>query len=313
MLTAAQKELRLTGIGSSEIAAVAGLNPWRTPLDVWWLKPTPSRPPLPVEDDIDERTEVGDELEEAVARLYAKRHEVKLRRSQTLRHREHSWILATADRTVVGVREGLEVKLVGLRVAHHWEDGLPDYVRAQVAWQMAVLDYDQWHVAALVGTDLRVFHVERDVELEASLIESGREFWFGRVLADVPPECESEEERRSYLRRRYASPNDDVIPSTPEIDFLAERAIELDRVAKEAIALKEAAQNDIFDAFGEHRGVKGEWGSASGPMVAGKVDWQAVAYELGRGVVPETIIEKHRGPKARRFGFYPKRKQSEHE
>lgn len=307
MLTAAQREMRLSGIGSSEIAAVARLNPWRTPLDVFYEKPTPSRPPLPSESTQDERTEVGDELEEAVARLYAKRHDVKIRRAQTLRHREHPWILATADRLIVGAHEGLEVKLVGLRVAHHWEGGLPDYVRAQVAWQMAVLDYDQWHVAALVGTDLRVFHVERDIELEASLIEAGREFWFERVLADVPPECEDEEERRDYLKRRYTNPTEDVISSTPEIDFLAARAIESDRIAKEAAALKDAAYNDLFESFGEHRGVKGEWGSASGPLVAGKVDWQAIAYELGGGVVTEALIKKHRGPMARRFCFYPKK------
>lgn len=313
MLTAEQKAMRLTGIGSSEIAAVARLNPWRTPLDVWWMKPTPTRPPLPTEDERDERTEVGEELEEAIARLYAKRHEVKVRRSTTLRHSKHPWILATADRTIVGAHEGLEVKIVGIRVAHHWDDGLPDYVRAQVAWQMAVLDYESWHVSALIGTDLRVFTIERDLDLEDMLIEAGRAFWFDRVLADVPPECNDESERRAYLKRRYATPQDDVIESSPTMDLLAARVITLDQAAKAALALKDAAQNDLFESFGEHHGVKGTWGSASGPLVAGKVDWQAVAYELGRGAIPETMIERHRGPKARRFGFYPKKRQEENE
>ena len=35
MLTAEQIELRKTGVGSSDIGAVAGLSPYASPLDVW--------------------------------------------------------------------------------------------------------------------------------------------------------------------------------------------------------------------------------------------------------------------------------------
>lgn len=305
-LTPQQLALRENGLGSSDVSAVVYVNPWRTRLGVWATKRTPSRGPLVKPGDTS-ATEAGTEFEEAVARLYARRTGVKLRRSGTVVSKVEPWMMATPDRLVVRANAGIEIKLVGNRVAHHWHDGVPDYVSVQVRWQAMVLDADWWDVAAMIGTDLRIERVYRDAELEAEIQEVAREFWLTHVVGDTPPPPENEDERKAYLRARYPKPTDEMAESDEEFDAAAIRAIEADRVVKKAEEEAKRYHNDVLELLGNRRGVRGAWGSASAPFVVGKVAWQAVARELSGGEVSADMAERHRAPGGRRLGIYPKR------
>ena len=71
-LTAAQKAIRATGIGASEVSAIAAINPYAAPIDVWLEKPTPSRGPLVEANDNDHPESpiaVGHELEGALLEM----------------------------------------------------------------------------------------------------------------------------------------------------------------------------------------------------------------------------------------------------
>ncbi len=86
MLTAEQHENRATGIGGSDAAAVCGLNPYKSPVDVYLEKVGAAAPV-----DETERMFWGNKLEDVVADVYSDRTGRKVRRrNRTCRHRDCS-------------------------------------------------------------------------------------------------------------------------------------------------------------------------------------------------------------------------------
>ena len=100
MLTAEKLAERNTYIGASEAAAVLGLSRWETPLSVWARKTGL----VPVQNKSGMLAiEVGDELENAVCNLFARRtRKVVARVNETIRHKAWPFIAANLDRRVVG-------------------------------------------------------------------------------------------------------------------------------------------------------------------------------------------------------------------
>jgi len=191
-LTAQQHEARLTGIGGSDAAAVLGVSPWKTPVDVY-LEKTGNSEPF----ESTERMLWGNLIEPAIADEVARRMDTKLRRrNTTLRHKHHEFIIAHLDREFVGGLDGkktiLEIKTVGY-ASDEWgdenTDQIPQHYLAQVAHYMAVTGALQSIVAALFmpACTLKLYRVLRNVELEGLIITAEFKFWHDHVLKQVPP------------------------------------------------------------------------------------------------------------------------------
>ena len=88
MLTQAQIDIRKTGIGASEIGAVAGLSPYAGPLDIYLRKLEL------VEDNAGEAALWGQRLEPIIAEEYERRTGIKLSQGETRRHPKEPWIIA---------------------------------------------------------------------------------------------------------------------------------------------------------------------------------------------------------------------------
>lgn len=321
MLTKEQQAIRLTGVGASEVAALVGLHPYRGPLDVWMEKPTPSRGPLYVPDQ-DEggyaKSAVGEEIEAGLLALCRRRTGVKMARPRkTLRHPKFPHVLASPDGLGPRKRDpGAEIKVVGARMAHHWEgDTIPDYVMTQVAQNMAVTGRGHWIVCALVGgTDFRVYTVERDLDLEQELCEAVETFWAEHVEADVQPEPNDIDELRRYLRARYpgSSATKCRALDIPEVHQLAGRLRDLTAQRKAVEAEEAAAEATLCELVGADYGVEGLWGKFLWYPVRGKVNWKAVAEELACGAVNTDVIDRHRGNPYRVPKLYePKQEKSQ--
>ena len=160
-------EVRRTGIGSSDAATAAGLNPYQSPLELWMNK-TGKADLLPAIDPNDDTSPMfwGTLLEPIVAAHYTKRTGNKVRRvNAVLQHPKHPWMLANVDREVVGSSEVqiLECKTAGIHGARLWKDGVPEYVQLQVMHQLAVTGHKAADVAVLIGgQELRIFRIKRD-------------------------------------------------------------------------------------------------------------------------------------------------------
>lgn len=312
-LTPEQRALRQTGVGASESAAVVGLSPFKHPVDVWLRKPVGGRPPRVVEEERDEaeQAEVGHALESALLDLYATRTGIKMSPGAgTLRHPVFACVLASPDgEGTTHADPGLEIKLVGERMSHYWtEDSVPDFVLCQAVQNMAVTGRDRWDVFALIGgTTPRIYTIERDRDLEESLLEAVSAFWEVNVVGDVLPDMQDHEERKRYLAARY--PGGEKTPCAVLEDPDVEEAIRWREAAEqhitEASQMRDAITDWLCARVGDEYGVEGTWGKFLWYPVRGRVDWQAVAEELAGGAVPVDIIERHRGKGSRVPRFYP--------
>lgn len=284
MLSPAEIEIRKTGIGASEIGAIAGLSPYAGPLDVYLRKLDL------VDDETSEAAEWGHVLEPVIADRYAKETGATLTACTTLRHPEHPWILATPDRRAsLGADSWLvEVKTASLRVAHRWgepgTDEVPEEYLAQVTWQMFVTGHRRADVALLLGgQEYRVYSIPYDEELAAALVEQGHGFWHGNVLAQVAPAKGSVEAARAWLRQRY--PIDDRpirTANADEIAVLDELRAARSRfdAAEETKAMIEARVKALIgDSAGLEAGPLGRvtWKKNRD---GSKTDWEAVAKAL---------------------------------
>ena len=205
-------DVRKHGIGSSDAAAAVGLNPYQSQLELWLVK-TGRDSGLPKVDPNDETSPMywGTLLEPIVAAHYTKRTGNRVRRiNAVLQHPDldKSWMLANIDREVVGVSDVqiLECKTAGEFGARLWKEGVPEYVQLQVQHQLAVTGKSSADVCVLVcGQEIRIYRIERDVQLIARLIELERQFW-DFVETDTPPPADGSESADLALRCLY--PND---------------------------------------------------------------------------------------------------------
>lgn len=137
-------DARKQGIGSSDVAAAVGLNPYKSQLELW-LEKTGRDGNLPKADPHDEESPLywGTLLEPLVAAHYTKRTGHRVRRINTvLQHPDPGkhWMLANIDREIIGVPDVhiLECKTAGINGAKLWKAGVPEYVQLQVMHQLAV-------------------------------------------------------------------------------------------------------------------------------------------------------------------------------
>jgi putative phage-type endonuclease len=222
MLTKEQLEARK--IGGSDVATILGLNPWKTAAELWLEKRGETEP-----DDLseNENVEAGNVMEDAIAELTQRRltrmweREIKLRRSnQTIVNPKYPWLTVHIDRDIVGDKRGVELKNVGWRSAPMWgepgTDAIPEYYITQPHTYMLVKDYPVWTVSAYFGgSDLRVYEVQRDREMDEIIIERTHDFWHRCVIGGVPPEVDlNSKGAATALKKLYPGTTGETIQAT---------------------------------------------------------------------------------------------------
>lgn len=299
---------RRSYLGASDIGAVAGLNPWKTALDVWAEKTG-----VAVEHDEQTRARmrVGTVLERPVLeQLYAPAQPCDLAYPGTLWGTE-PWIAATPDAVATPAGEmwrrgrtptprawAVEVKIVGQRAAARWDDAgeVPPEVYCQVQWQLGVFDLPRAHVVALLGTELRIVEVLRDDDALAGLVDLGRDFWRRSVEGGEMPEPDGSERARRIVEARWRRADAGLVEMTPVIASAARAYNEARQRESEAKTDKEAAGNALRVALGDHEGTAGDGLKVTWREQRGTVDWQAYAAALGG---TETGADAHRREAAR--------------
>lgn len=225
---ASDEDVRRSGIGGSDISVVVGLNPFKSPYELYLEKRGELAGREPVADaERDMRLLFGHLFEDPIAQGYCilrskrERQEVKVaRKHETLRHPDFSWIMAHIDRRVVGERRGLECKNVGPWAwREQWgpdgSDQVPDYMLLQVQHYMAVTGYELWDLAALHGgNDLRVYTIPRDQGIIDSLLNAASDFWVC-VQQGEPPEIAWETDATTELLKRLYPGSDGSLKEAP--------------------------------------------------------------------------------------------------
>ncbi|MDD3655002.1 MAG: YqaJ viral recombinase family protein [Desulfotomaculaceae bacterium] len=241
-------QLRRQGIGGSDAAAILGLNPWKTPMDVW-LEKTGE---FTRNDEQNEKMYWGNVLEDVVAREFMARTGLKVRRRNAiLKHKDLPFMIANIDRLVTGQRAGLECKTAGQYTADDWAMGVPEYYQAQVQHYMAVTGYPVWFVAVLIGgQEFKYYKITRDNYFIRQLIEAETEFW-NMVETRTPPPVDGTKASTELIKRLYPEAEKGKEVELPfeafELIQQYERACEEEKRIK---LIKDEAVNKLKDMLG---------------------------------------------------------------
>lgn len=191
MITPRQRELRRSHLGSSDMPALVGVDPYRTAADVWLQKTA----------DIAETGSgaslLGQVCESAALQLAAKELGVRLDRRNTYRvSKQDPVFAANVDGLVTGLPWAIEAKTTGLTgptpEKEMWgepgTDEVPERVIVQCQHQMFVADLEQVWVAAVIGQrGFVLYRVPRNEQLIAHLRGVGSHFWHQHVEPKVAP------------------------------------------------------------------------------------------------------------------------------
>ena len=195
-------ELRKSGIGGSDAAAIVGLNDYASPWSVWADKDgmIPEKPDS-------EAMRIGRDLEDYVAKRFTEASGYKVQKSNFMyKNEKYPWALANIDRKLVTAgKAGLECKTTSAWNIKHYKGGsFPDRFYCQCVHYMAVLEMTRWYLAVLVlGEGLHIFQmttIKHDVtpewcegsvyvdrqEIDA-LMDAEKAFWEDHVLTGIPP------------------------------------------------------------------------------------------------------------------------------
>jgi putative phage-type endonuclease len=197
VIEAAQHD-RQKYIGGSDIAAVLGVSPWKTPLDLWRDKSTPR-----VEGERKKVFTRGIRWESVVAEMVAedfksRGHSIEVVGTNR-RYKDAALPFMAAEIDFeVRIDGADEITNIELKTVHPFKlrewgpsdsDTLPIHYMAQVMHGLGVTRRKSAYLAALFGADeLRVYPVQADDETIAAMRSRAQAFWEGHVLTGVAPE-----------------------------------------------------------------------------------------------------------------------------
>lgn len=221
---------RRSGIGGSDVAAVLGLNPYRTPLDVYSSKVNP------VKEETSESAHFGILLEDLVSKEFQRRTGMKAQKvNHMFRDPEHDWMIANIDRALVNpeiqknVRPilkpeeitkangrlmttdiALECKTCSAYKSGLWspsqeedikagnlyeEHEIPLYYETQIQWYCGILRLRGMFLAVLIGgQEYRMYWIKANPEVFEAIKNKCSEFWHEHVLKKVPPEAQTQDD-----------------------------------------------------------------------------------------------------------------------
>lgn len=314
-LTPEQKARRRGGVGASEIAALAGISKWATPIAIYEAKV------LGREIESTYAMELGTEFEAPIARIWARREKRYIALVDTLQHPGKPFALATPDRAVYLTREArgdgrtkktslegaekiLQVKSTNWRMRPLWgEEGtdfIPDEYVAQAHWEGAVagvsvvdfaVDFDK--------TELGTYRVIVDHGIFEALYEIASRFMVDHVQARVPPPPDASERYGEFLTRMFPKEERPALDEVQDTEQDVLQAIELFAKLKAAEkrfdSILRLTRNKVIARIGAAAGICGPFGKISWKKTkdGSKTNWRAVADESMRiaALVVQTMPE----------------------
>lgn len=205
----AASEARPLRLFSQDAAATLGLDPNKSPLELWLEKTGRQTASL----DNDPRNDSTPAfwqsvLEPIISWRYSRSTGRKVRRySREVSHASPDlpWMAARIKREVLDDEDVqlLVCKAVGASEVYLWQEGIPVSIRLQVMHLLAVTGKHAADLAVLLGgQQWQIHRIERDEASIAQLIEGERQFW-NYVDTDRPPPADGSASAGKALARLY--------------------------------------------------------------------------------------------------------------
>lgn len=205
----AAPEARPLRLFSQDAAAALGLDPDKSPLELWLEKTGRQTASLECNSQDDSTPAFWPSvLEPIIAWRYSRSTGRKVRRySREVSHASPNlpWMVARIEREVMDDEDVqlLVCRAVGAGEVHRWQEGVPVAMRLQVMHLLAVTGKHAADVAVLLGgQQWQIHRIERDETSIAQLIEGERQFWH-YVDTDRPPPADGSASAGRALARLY--------------------------------------------------------------------------------------------------------------
>jgi len=201
---------RQKGIGGSDIASVVGINPWSSPLAVYYSKiekvPELEAENLPAELGIYNEPFIRTKFEKWYFENTGRHVKVELV-PYILQHPTNKIALANLDGYFIDSDEEaiVECKMTGERNYQEWADGsLPDYYYLQIQWYLYVTNVKKCYLAFLIGNNkFNVTAIERNEEVISTIVKKVAEFWTTFVEKKVAPAPMGDISSKEILDKMY--------------------------------------------------------------------------------------------------------------
>lgn len=287
-----RQHIEQRGIGASEIAAALGLNPYKTPLELW-LEKTGQAPGF----SGNSRTEWGLDVEPALRTWYVRRHDLAVWvPSGSLFHDVHPWMRATPDG--IALREiggqapawdhGFEAKNIGRHSAHRWGEPGTDQVPMEYLLQaqqgMAVTGLSRWVIVACIAGDPPAeYPIERDDDLIAQMVEGGQAF-MRLVEHGIEPEVDGSPAWAEYLAEKYPHASEDYAVPTIEDEKRIASLRDVRRAIRDLESMESELENHLKQRIGARAGIDSAVGRITWKPQRGRelVDWESIAVNLAQ-------------------------------
>lgn len=244
------RELRRTGIGGSDAGAVVGLNPYDSPYTIYHEKLG-----LVAGFEGNDKTRLGNDLEEYVAKRFEEKTGKKVRRlNAVLRSVEFPYMIGDVDRMVVGEDAGLECKTTANYDNYDFENGeYPAYWACQCYHYMSVMGAKMWYLCVLdlMSGKVSVITISRNESEITALREMECKFWHEHIEKKVCPNPNGSDKCDDVIAEKYPMADEDA----PTLDLMG-YSRELERLAalKEQIKPledeKKALEQSLKEALG---------------------------------------------------------------
>lgn len=262
-ITNEQREIRRSGIGGSDVAAIVGISPWKTPHDIWEQK-------LDIDQESLEESDAlifGTLVEPVLRGEFSRRNPDLLVKENPdiIRHPDYPYFLANVDGDVFRMEDFADGEIAELAKKYGWEgktsseyaadgwgvegtDQIPDYYQTQCQWYCGVCGWEGCYVSVLIGGNkYRQYYIPRDDELINSLFAICGKFWNDHVLTKIPPPKTLTELNETWKATTGGSKEvgSEVLD---KISALSSIKAQIDSLSKEAKDI----ERDVKDAIGDN-------------------------------------------------------------
>lgn len=246
-ITEKQRIARAKGVGSSDIGAIMGFNPYRTAHDVW-LEKTGRVEGF----EGNAHTVRGEILEPAILKLAELDigHRIVAPKSPFVRGLNRANVDGMIERYAKG-QPIVEAKssLVSDGWGEPGTDEVPHHVHLQVMHQMLCAESDFAYVVRLGGFyKLDIYHIEFDRDIAEAIENATDAFWNNHVVPDIAPPIDDASRGTLAYYGGLERDNDLHAPVDPKLCY---DYVIADREEKEAKKRKDLAKTQIMAALGD--------------------------------------------------------------
>ncbi|RYE05837.1 MAG: hypothetical protein EOP33_01065 [Rickettsiaceae bacterium] len=175
---------RKAGIGGSDVAAIMGLSPFKTALEVYLDKTNYDH----ISEEFSNDLKRGNRAEKYILEEYAETTGETLEYNlPKLVDKTYPFMIGHIDAKVQGQNVIVEAKSTKI-LPKVWSEELPQQYLLQVAYYANLYDADRVDIAVLFsGWEYRCFTYWRNIELEEHIRRSVIKFWTQHILTKIPP------------------------------------------------------------------------------------------------------------------------------